>query len=141
MVTRPLITVVDDDESVRESLPDLLKEFGFEAHARDTDIALVVPRSQVVGGEHCFNPARLLTKRLKVRILFAEPKTFLRTVSALWLTRWLPLVFGSSAGSRNYGGFPNSSVPAKIALMASGSKSSGCARAYSLKLSNALPVG
>ena len=31
MVTRPLISVVDDDESVRESLPDLLKEFGFEA--------------------------------------------------------------------------------------------------------------
>ena len=33
MVTRPLITVVDDDESVRESLPDLLKEFGFEARS------------------------------------------------------------------------------------------------------------
>ena len=31
MATLPLITVVDDDESVRESLPDLLKEFGFEA--------------------------------------------------------------------------------------------------------------
>ena len=31
MTTRPLITVVDDDESVRESLPDLLKEFGFDA--------------------------------------------------------------------------------------------------------------
>ena len=31
MSKRPLITVVDDDESVRESLPDLLKEFGFEA--------------------------------------------------------------------------------------------------------------
>jgi len=31
MVTRPLITVVDDDESVRESLPDLLNEFGFDA--------------------------------------------------------------------------------------------------------------
>lgn len=31
MITRPLITVVDDDESVRESLPDLLNEFGFEA--------------------------------------------------------------------------------------------------------------
>jgi FixJ family two-component response regulator len=28
---RPLISVVDDDESVRESLPDLLKEFGFAA--------------------------------------------------------------------------------------------------------------
>lgn len=33
MVARPLITVVDDDESVRESLPDLLKEFGFDAQA------------------------------------------------------------------------------------------------------------
>ena len=33
MATHPLITVVDDDESVRESLPDLLKEFGFEAQA------------------------------------------------------------------------------------------------------------
>ena len=33
MVTRPLVTVVDDDESVRESLPDLLNEFGFEAQA------------------------------------------------------------------------------------------------------------
>jgi FixJ family two-component response regulator len=31
MDTRPLISVVDDDESVRESLPDLLREFGFEA--------------------------------------------------------------------------------------------------------------
>jgi len=33
MDTRPLISVVDDDESVRESLPDLLKEFGFDALA------------------------------------------------------------------------------------------------------------
>ena len=31
MTTRFLISVVDDDESVRESLPDLLKEFGFDA--------------------------------------------------------------------------------------------------------------
>ena len=30
---RALISVVDDDESVRESLPDLLKEFGFEPNA------------------------------------------------------------------------------------------------------------
>ena len=30
---RPLLSVVDDDESVRESLPDLLREFGFTAHA------------------------------------------------------------------------------------------------------------
>lgn len=31
MNKRPLVSVVDDDESVRESLPDLLKEFGFAA--------------------------------------------------------------------------------------------------------------
>ena len=29
----PLVSVVDDDESVRESLPDLLREFGFAAEA------------------------------------------------------------------------------------------------------------
>jgi FixJ family two-component response regulator len=33
MATRPLISVVDDNESVRESLPDLLNEFGFDAQA------------------------------------------------------------------------------------------------------------
>lgn len=27
----PLVSIVDDDESVREALPDLLKEFGFAA--------------------------------------------------------------------------------------------------------------
>ena len=31
MSQRSLVSVVDDDESVRESLPDLLKEFGFDA--------------------------------------------------------------------------------------------------------------
>jgi FixJ family two-component response regulator len=30
---RSLLSVVDDDESVRESLPDLLREFGFAARA------------------------------------------------------------------------------------------------------------
>ena len=30
---RPLLSVVDDDGSVRESLPDLLREFGFAARA------------------------------------------------------------------------------------------------------------
>jgi FixJ family two-component response regulator len=32
-VKRSLVSVVDDDESVRESLPDLLREFGFAAQA------------------------------------------------------------------------------------------------------------
>jgi FixJ family two-component response regulator len=30
---RPLVVVVDDDESVRESLPDLLRELGFDSEA------------------------------------------------------------------------------------------------------------
>jgi FixJ family two-component response regulator len=29
----PLVAIVDDDESVRESLPDLLREFGFATHS------------------------------------------------------------------------------------------------------------
>jgi FixJ family two-component response regulator len=29
----PLLSIVDDDESIRESLPDLIKEFGFAARA------------------------------------------------------------------------------------------------------------
>jgi FixJ family two-component response regulator len=33
MTTRWLVSVVDDDESVRESLPDLLRELGFRAEA------------------------------------------------------------------------------------------------------------
>jgi FixJ family two-component response regulator len=33
MVIRPLVSVVDDDESVRESLPELLKTLGFAAKA------------------------------------------------------------------------------------------------------------
>ncbi|HLA10681.1 MAG TPA: response regulator [Pyrinomonadaceae bacterium] len=33
MEGRQLISVIDDDESVRESLPDLLKECGFDAQA------------------------------------------------------------------------------------------------------------
>ncbi|MGH9539666.1 MAG: response regulator [Terriglobales bacterium] len=33
MISRPLVSVVDDDESVRESMPDLLREFGYSAQA------------------------------------------------------------------------------------------------------------
>jgi FixJ family two-component response regulator len=31
MTTTTVVSVVDDDESIRESLPDLLKQFGFES--------------------------------------------------------------------------------------------------------------
>jgi len=33
VTSRPLVSIVDDDESVRESLPDLLREFGFAVQA------------------------------------------------------------------------------------------------------------
>jgi FixJ family two-component response regulator len=33
MIRRPLVSVVDDDESLRESLPDLVREFGYSAQA------------------------------------------------------------------------------------------------------------
>ena len=33
MVSPPLVSVVDDDESVRESLPDMIRQFGFAAEA------------------------------------------------------------------------------------------------------------
>jgi FixJ family two-component response regulator len=32
-IVRPLVSLVDDDESVRESLPDLLRELGYDARA------------------------------------------------------------------------------------------------------------
>ncbi len=32
-IGKALVVVVDDDESIRESLPDLLKEFGFSVLA------------------------------------------------------------------------------------------------------------
>jgi FixJ family two-component response regulator len=33
MITRSLVSIVDDDESVRESLPDLVRQFGYTARA------------------------------------------------------------------------------------------------------------
>jgi FixJ family two-component response regulator len=33
MITRSLVSIVDDDESVRESLPDMVRQFGFAAQA------------------------------------------------------------------------------------------------------------
>ena len=45
MTTRFLISVVDDDESVRESLPDLLKEFGFEAQTFSSAEAFLASES------------------------------------------------------------------------------------------------
>jgi FixJ family two-component response regulator len=51
VATRALVAVVDDDESVRESLPDLLKEFGFEVAAFSSAEAYLA--SDVVDRTQC----------------------------------------------------------------------------------------
>ena len=51
MGTRSLVSVVDDDESVRESLPDLLREFGFAAEAFSSAEAFLA--SDVVRETRC----------------------------------------------------------------------------------------
>jgi FixJ family two-component response regulator len=51
MDKRSLVSVVDDDESVRESLPDLLRQFGFAAEAFSSAEAFLA--SDVVGETSC----------------------------------------------------------------------------------------
>jgi len=51
MVLPSLVSVVDDDESVRESLPDLLREFGFAAEAFPSAEAFL--SSDFVGRTRC----------------------------------------------------------------------------------------
>jgi FixJ family two-component response regulator len=51
MVTRSLVSVVDDDESVRESLPDLLRQFGFSARVFPSAEAFLA--SEVVAQTSC----------------------------------------------------------------------------------------
>jgi FixJ family two-component response regulator len=47
----PLLSVVDDDESVRESLPDLLRELGFAAEAHESAEGFLA--SDYVGRTRC----------------------------------------------------------------------------------------
>ena len=51
MATRSLVSVVDDDESVRESLPDMLRQIGFAAAAFASAEAFLA--SDVVGRTSC----------------------------------------------------------------------------------------
>jgi len=50
-VIHTLVAVVDDDESVRESLPDLLREFGFAAQAFSSAAEFLA--SDYVGQTRC----------------------------------------------------------------------------------------
>jgi len=51
MPPRSLVSVVDDDESVRESLPDLLREFGFAVEAFSSAEEFLA--SDAIGKTHC----------------------------------------------------------------------------------------
>lgn len=51
LVRRPLISVVDDDESVRESLPELLQQLGFDAQVFSSAEAFLA--STFVGQTRC----------------------------------------------------------------------------------------
>jgi FixJ family two-component response regulator len=51
MLTASLVSVVDDDESVRESLPDLLRQFGFAAQAFSSAEAFLA--SDAIGQTSC----------------------------------------------------------------------------------------
>jgi FixJ family two-component response regulator len=51
MATRSLVSVVDDDESVRESLPDMLRQFGFAAAAFSSAEDFLA--SDVIGRTNC----------------------------------------------------------------------------------------
>jgi FixJ family two-component response regulator len=48
---RSLVSIVDDDESVRESLPDLLRQFGFAAEAFSSAEAFLA--SEVISETRC----------------------------------------------------------------------------------------
>ncbi len=50
-VGRPLISVVDDDDSVREALPDLLRELGFAVEAFSSAEAFLA--SDALGRTNC----------------------------------------------------------------------------------------
>lgn len=51
MTTRALVSIVDDDESVRESLPDLVRQLGFAARAFPSAEAFLA--SEFVGETRC----------------------------------------------------------------------------------------
>lgn len=90
-----LVTVVDDDESVRESLPDLLREFGFAvetfasaeeflASGRVADTACLILDIAMPGMSGPDLQRELVQRRENVPIVFmtahADPSVFPRLI-------------------------------------------------------------
>ena len=51
MATHSLVSIIDDDESVRESLPDLVRQFGYATQAFSSAEAFLA--SEFVNQTHC----------------------------------------------------------------------------------------
>ena len=81
MVMHPLVSVVDDDQSVRESLPDLLREFGFAvavfSSAEEFLASDSIDKTQCLildiampGINGCDLQQELMVRRLEIPIVF-----------------------------------------------------------------------
>jgi FixJ family two-component response regulator len=88
---RPLVVVVDDDESVRESLPDLLKVLGFESVAFASAAALLSSQAldsvdclildiamPAMSGPELMRQSALATRDIPIIIITALPDESIR---------------------------------------------------------------
>ena len=104
---RSLVSVVDDDESVRESLPDLLRQFGFAAQAFSSAEAFLA--SDVVDETSCLlldvampgmsGPQlqqELIRRRQEIPIVFITAQATSRSVRA-----WSRMAPSSACSSRS----------------------------------------
>lgn len=88
---QPSIAVVDDDESVRESLPDLLKELGFRARAflspeeflasdflRETDCLILDVAMRGMSGPQLQTELKRLGSKIPIIFITAQSDKSLR---------------------------------------------------------------
>jgi FixJ family two-component response regulator len=88
---RSLVSVIDDDESVRESLPDLLRQFGFAAVAFESAEAFL--ESHLVARTRCL-----------VLDVVMPGMSGLDLQQELTRRRWdIPIVFITATGDRTIG--------------------------------------
>jgi|SRR5690349_8039276 FixJ family two-component response regulator len=88
MTTPSLVSVVDDDESVRESLPDMLRQFGFTAAAFSSAEEFLA--SDVIGRTNCLI--------LDVKMPGMSGPDLQRELAALG--QQIPIVFVTASGDK-----------------------------------------
>jgi len=88
MTTRSLVSVVDDDESVRESLPDMLRQCGFAAAAFSSAEEFLA--SDVIGRTNCLI--------LDVRMPGMSGPDLQRELATLG--KQIPIVFITASGDK-----------------------------------------